>query len=111
MPTVGPEQPYRLSVPDTELELLRKKLDVVRFPDELEGAGWKYGAPLADIKRLTNHWRNGFDWRKTEAKINQLPMFTRDVKIEGFGTLNIHYVHVRSEVENAIPLLFSHGCK
>ncbi|KAL1950156.1 hypothetical protein VTO73DRAFT_5279 [Trametes versicolor] len=103
------EQPFTLSVPDADLNFLRKKLELVRLPDELDGAGWDYGVPLADIKRLVAHWKDGFDWRKAEAEINKLPMFTRDIEVEGFGTLNIHYVHQKSEVKNAIPLLFVHG--
>ncbi|KAI0754245.1 alpha/beta-hydrolase [Daedaleopsis nitida] len=102
-------QRYRLSVPDSELEFLKKKLEVFHLPDEIDGAGWDYGAPLADIKRLVAHWQDGFDWRKAEAKINKLPMYTRDIVVEGFGTLNVHFVHQKSDVPNAIPLLFSHG--
>ncbi|KAI8971134.1 alpha/beta-hydrolase [Trametes punicea] len=107
--TANAEVPFTLSVSDAAIELLQKKLDLVRFPDELENAGWDYGSPLTDIKRLVDHWRHNFDWRKSEAEINKLPMFTRDIEIEGFGTLNIHYLHQRSEAENAIPLLFVHG--
>ncbi|KAI0633455.1 alpha/beta-hydrolase [Trametes polyzona] len=104
------EKPFKVAVPEEELELLRKRLDLARFPDELDEAGWEYGAPLADVKRLAGYWRNGFDWRKAEAAINALPQFTRDVEVEGFGSLNVHYVHKKSEVtENAIPLLFIHG--
>ena len=105
------EQPFTVAVPDDALALLRAKLDTARFPDELDGAGWDYGAPLADVKRLAARWKEGFDWRKTEADINALPMFTRDIDVEGFGILNIHYVHKKSEVANAIPLLFVHGCE
>ncbi|KAL1950148.1 hypothetical protein VTO73DRAFT_5271 [Trametes versicolor] len=103
------EQPFTLNVPDADIELLRRKLELVRLPDELEGANWDYGVPLADIKRLVAHWQTAFDWRKSEAEINKLPMFTRDIDVDGFGTLNIHYVHQKSEVKNAIPLLFVHG--
>ncbi|KAI0364087.1 alpha/beta-hydrolase [Pilatotrama ljubarskyi] len=103
------EQPFTLAVPDADLTLLRNKLDLVRFPDELDGAAWDYGAPLSDIKRLVARWKDGFDWRKAEAEINKLPMFTRDIEVDGFGTLNIHYVHQKSQVKNAIPLLFVHG--
>ena len=104
------EQPFKLHVSDAELELLHKKLDLVRFPDELEDARWDYGSPLADVQRLVARWKNGYDWRKSEAKINALPQFTRDIKVDGFSTLNVHYIHQRSTVENAIPLLFVHGC-
>ena len=105
------EKPFTLVVPGADLELLRKKLDLVRVPDELDGAGWDYGSPLADVKRLIMHWKSGFDWRKAEAEINRLPMFTRDIEVDGFGTLNVHYVHQVSEVKGAIPLLFVHGCE
>ncbi|KAH9942182.1 alpha/beta-hydrolase [Epithele typhae] len=107
--TYAAETPFTIAVPEADIELLHKKLDLARFPDELEGAEWAYGAPLADIKRLAAHWRNGFDWRKAEAAINTIPMFTRDIEVEGFGTLNLHYIHRKSDVKNAIPLLFVHG--
>jgi len=101
---------FTISVPDTDLDLLRRKLDLVTFPDELEDAQWKYGAPLADIKRLVERWRNGYDWRKHEKDLNdELPMYTTDIDVDGFETLNIHYVHKKSTVANAIPLLFCHG--
>ena len=105
------EKPFKLAVPDADLELLQKKLELVRFPDELDGAAWDYGVPLEDVKRLTEYWKTKFDWRKAEAEINTLPMFTRDIEVEGFGTLNVHYVHQKSEVKGAIPLLFVHGCE
>ncbi|KAI0079171.1 alpha/beta-hydrolase [Panus rudis PR-1116 ss-1] len=104
------EKPFTLQVPDSEINHLKKKLDLTRFPDELEGVGWEYGVPLVDVKRLVGRWKDGFDWRAREAHINTFPQFTRDIEIEGHGTLNIHYVHKRSELgENAIPLLFVHG--
>lgn len=105
------EIPFTLNVPDADLDILRKKLELARFPDELDGAQWDYGTPLADVKRFVDHWKNAFDWRAKEAEINKLPMFTRDIDIDGFGTLNIHYIHQKSQVSNAIPLLFVHGCQ
>ncbi|CAL1713467.1 unnamed protein product [Somion occarium] len=103
------EAPFTLSVPDADLELLRTKLKSTRLPDELVNAKWAYGAPLGDIKQLLERWKDGFDWRAAEAKINDIPQFTRDIEVEGFGTLNIHYIHQKSQVKNAIPLFFSHG--
>ncbi|KAF9568764.1 alpha/beta-hydrolase, partial [Agrocybe pediades] len=77
---------------------------------ELEDAGWDYGVPLADVKRLVTRWKEGYDWRKHEKQINaELPQFTRDIEVDGFGKLNIHYVHKKSDGEDAIPLLFVHG--
>ncbi|KAI1795656.1 epoxide hydrolase [Ganoderma leucocontextum] len=103
------ETPFKLATSDTDIEHLRQTLELARFPDELDGAGWDYGTPLADVKRLAAHWKSGFDWRKTEAQINKLPMFTRDIEVDGFGTLNVHYIHQVSDVKGAIPLLFVHG--
>ncbi|KAJ3572435.1 hypothetical protein NP233_g3087 [Leucocoprinus birnbaumii] len=102
--------PFTIAVPDEELELLKQKLDLTRFPDELENAGRDYGAPLKDIQRLVAYWKDGYDWRKHEAELNnELPQFTSDIEVEGFGSLNIHYVHKESEVPSAVPLLFVHG--
>ena len=102
--------PYKIAVPQAKLDRLKQKLALADFPDELEEAGWDYGVPLADIKRLTAYWHNGYDWRKAEAELNEaLPQFTVDIQVEGFETLKIHFVHQKSEVKGAIPLLFAHG--
>ena len=112
MTSASSERAFSISVPDSSIELLKKKLALTTFPDELPDSGWKYGAPLGDIKRLVNRWQDGFDWRKQEAEINaEMPQFTRDINVEGHGTLNIHFVHKKSSVANAIPLLFVHGCE
>ncbi|KAF8900220.1 alpha/beta-hydrolase [Mucidula mucida] len=104
------EKVFQISVPDDKIDLLRRKLELCVFPDELEDAGSDYGAPLADIRRLVDYWKTGFDWRAQEAAINaELPQFTRDLNVDGFGTLNIHYVHQKSKAVDAIPLLFVHG--
>ncbi|KAK7023640.1 hypothetical protein VNI00_016602 [Paramarasmius palmivorus] len=101
---------FKIAVSNDALDLLKKKLELVRLPDEIDGAGWDYGAPLADIRRLIARWKDGYDWRNQEKILNEeLPQFTRDIEVEGFGTLNIHYVYKKSEVPNAIPLLFVHG--
>ncbi|KAF9266802.1 alpha/beta-hydrolase [Marasmius fiardii PR-910] len=101
---------FEISVPDVSITNLRQKLELARFPDELEHAGWDYGVPLSDIRRLVARWKDGYDWRKHESALNdELPQFTRDIDIEGFGSLNVHYVHKESEVKTAIPLLFIHG--
>lgn len=109
--SAGPEEPFKIHVSDADLNFLKQKLALTRFPDELEDAEWEYGVPLADIKRLVARWKDGFDWRKSEERINaELPQFTRDISVEGHGSLNVHYVHKRSELEGAVPLLFIHGC-
>ncbi|KAF7299505.1 EHN domain-containing protein [Mycena indigotica] len=104
------EAPFVVAVPDTALNELRQKLALSRLPDEIDEAGWTYGVPLSDIRRLLQRWQEGFDWRAHEEQINaELPQFTRDIDVEGFGTLNIHYVHQKSQRVDAIPLLFVHG--
>lgn len=105
--------PFAVAVPDNHIAHLKQKLDLTRWPDELDGAAWDYGVPLADVKRLVQHWRDGFDWRAQEQKINDTfagQQFTTDVEVDGHGTLNIHFVQKRSPREGAIPLLFCHGC-
>ena len=105
------EKPFKVAISDADIEHLHRALELTRFPDELDGADWDYGVPLANVKRLVAYWKDGFDWKKAEAEINELPMFTRDIEVDGFGTLNVHYVHQVSEVKGAIPLLFVHGCE
>ena len=104
------ETRFQISVTDDALAALRRKLDDAHFPDELSDAGWDYGSPLSDVKRLVGKWKDSYDWRAHEREFNKFPMFTRDIEVEGFGVLNIHYVHKKSVLESAIPLLFVHGC-
>ena len=110
--TAESEVSFTIAIPDERLSILQQKLALTTLPDELEDARWDYGAPLADIRRLLSHWKEGYDWRKHEAQLNaELPQFRRDIQVEGHGTLNIHYIHKKSEVADAIPLLFVHGCE
>ena len=101
--------PYTIDVPDSAIDDLKQRLKLARFPDELDGAGWDLGAPLADIKRLTAYWRDEYDWRKSERKLNALPNFTTSIHVDGFDPLSIHYLHSKSPVATAIPLLYVHG--
>ncbi|KAJ4482519.1 Alpha/Beta hydrolase protein [Lentinula aciculospora] len=110
MSAMSAELPFKISVPESKLDVLRQKLTLAEFPDELENANWNYGAPLADIKRIVARWKDGYDWKAEEARLNkELPQFTKDIDVDGFGTLNIHYVHQKSLIVDAIPLLFVHG--
>ncbi|VDB86820.1 unnamed protein product [Peniophora sp. CBMAI 1063] len=106
---VASETPFTLAVSDDALALLHKKLAMTRLPDELDDAGWDYGVPLAHVRRMVERWQIGFDWRAAEREINELPMFTRPIEVDGFGALGLHYVHQRSTRPDAIPLLFVHG--
>jgi Epoxide hydrolase N terminus len=101
--------PYIISVPDSQIEDLKQRLALAKFPDELEAAEWELGAPLADIKRLTTYWKDHFDWRKTEQNLNRFPQYVTDIQCDGFEGLKIHFLHKKSKVDGAIPLLFVHG--
>jgi hypothetical protein len=103
-------KPYQISVPQSKIDSLKQKLSLAEFPDELEGAGWSRGSPLADIKRLAKVWET-WDWRAAEEKLNKFPQFTTEVEVGGFEKLEIHFVHQKSEDPKSIPLLFVHGCK
>lgn len=103
-------QPFTIDVPQARVDRLKQKLSLAEFPDELEESGWDYGSPLADIKRLTKAWEK-WDWRQAEKKLNQYPQFHTDIEVDGFGTLDIHFIHQISQAKSAIPLLFVHGCE
>lgn len=102
---------FKINIPDTELDVLRKKLELVRLPEEPRGYTAEQGVPLTEMEDLTEYWRTTYlpNWREHEAKLNELPMFTTNVTTQDFGDLNIHFVHQRSTVPGAIPLLFVHG--
>lgn len=101
--------PYEIHVPDAELDKLKQKLSLATFPDELVDTAGELGASLSEVKELAEYWRDGFDWRAQEAKLNQLPNFHRSIPVTGFGELDIHYLHQKSSSPSAIPLLFVHG--
>jgi len=104
-------QPYKISIPQEKIDNLKTKLALAEFPDELSESEWDLGVPLADIKRLTKAWSQ-WDWRQAEERLNrELPQFHTSIAVDGFDELDIHFVWQKSEVKNAIPLLFCHGCK
>ncbi|KAF2767946.1 alpha/beta-hydrolase [Teratosphaeria nubilosa] len=100
---------YQISVSEDKIQSLKQKLEIATFPDELDTAAWDYGAPLGEVKRLAQVWRDSYDWRQEEAKLNALPNFHRPITVDGFGALDIHYLHQPSDSPDAIPLLFCHG--
>ncbi|KAJ5342552.1 Alpha/beta hydrolase fold-1 [Penicillium brevicompactum] len=102
--------PYKIAVSDEKLQRLRQKLEHTTFPDELDDSGWDMGVPLGEIKRLVSIWRDQFDWRAQESKLNEtLQQLNVRVAVDGFGDLDIHALHHKSGNPNAIPLLFIHG--
>jgi len=103
---------FTIHVPDEAIQTLKSKLAAAKFPDELESEDpWVYGAPLKDVKRLAQIWKDEFDWRKVETELNGLPNYQTTITPDGFDPLEIHYVYQPSPLKNAIPLLFCHGCK
>jgi pimeloyl-ACP methyl ester carboxylesterase len=97
-------RPFRVEVSDEALDDLRSRLAGTRWPGEVPGAGWSRGVPLGYLQELAGYWRDGFDWRKQEAELNQVPQFT--TMIDG---QTIHFLHVRSPEPGALPLLVTHG--
>ncbi|HEV3013238.1 MAG TPA: epoxide hydrolase [Actinomycetota bacterium] len=97
-------RPFRVEVSDEALDDLRNRLAGTRWPSEVPGPGWSRGVPLGYLKELAGYWRDGFDWRKQEAELNQAPQFT--TMIDG---QTIHFLHVRSPEPGALPLIVSHG--
>ncbi|KAK7427292.1 hypothetical protein QQZ08_006229 [Neonectria magnoliae] len=103
-------QPFKINVPDSAISSLKEKLSTATFPSEVGFSDdWDYGAPRSDVKRLAQYWKDGFDWRAQEAKLNELPQFTTKVAVEGFGDLQVHFLHQKSTKPDSIPLLFCHG--
>ncbi len=96
--------PFEIKIDDSVLEDLQTRLSMARFPDQLEGAGWDYGMELGYLKELVAYWRDDFDWRAQEAKLNAFDQFTTE--IDG---LNIHFIHQRSKEADAMPLIITHG--
>jgi len=95
---------FRIAVPEAELDDLRERLRRSRWPERETVDDWSQGVPLAYLEELCDHWTSAYDWRATEARLNALPQFRTE--IDGLG---IHFVHVRSQHPNAIPLVMSHG--
>jgi pimeloyl-ACP methyl ester carboxylesterase len=97
-------QPFRLHVPQAEVDDLRYRLHRTRWPRELPGEGWKRGVPLGYLIELAEYWRTTYDWRHQEAGLNRFPQYT--TIIDG---ARVHFLHVRSQAADAIPLLLIHG--
>jgi pimeloyl-ACP methyl ester carboxylesterase len=97
-------QKFAISVPDAALADLKGRLGGIRWPDELDNAGWQFGANLSYMRSLVDYWRDGFDWRRQEAALNQLPQYR--IAIDGF---HIHFVHVRGKGPAPLPIVITHG--
>ncbi len=96
--------PYVVEVAQASLDDLRERLARTRWPDEVDGAGWDYGASLAYMRELIDYWRTGFDWRAAERGMNTVPHFR--ARVDGVG---IHVIHQRGRGPAPMPLLITHG--
>ncbi|MBB5866849.1 pimeloyl-ACP methyl ester carboxylesterase [Allocatelliglobosispora scoriae] len=96
--------PFRLDVPEAELERLRERLRTTRWPEAETVADWSQGVPLAFVRELCAYWADGYDWRATEARLNAVPQF--HTRVDG---LDIHFLHARSPHDAALPLVLTHG--
>jgi pimeloyl-ACP methyl ester carboxylesterase len=96
--------PFKIHVPDAVLADLKQRLARARFADEIPGVEWDYGTNLAYLKELVTYWRDRYDWRVQERRLNQFDQFKTN--IDG---LDIHFIHQRSRVPNARPLLLLNG--
>src|SRR4051794_32971229 len=97
-------RPFRIDVPEEDLDDLRRRIVATQWPEKETVADESQGVPLATMQELARYWATDYDWRKVEAKLNALPQFMTE--IDG---LDIHFIHVRSEHENALPLIVNHG--
>jgi epoxide hydrolase len=97
-------RPFRIDIPQADLDDLHARLERTRWPDELPAVGWAYGIPLGYLQELAGYWRHEYDWRGAEAALNQWPQFT--TTIDG---ANIHFAHLRSPEPGATPLIITHG--
>jgi pimeloyl-ACP methyl ester carboxylesterase len=96
--------PFHIDIPQADLADLRERLAQTRLPDKETVTDNSQGVPLKTVQQLLSCWQNDYDWRKVEARLNALPNFITE--IDG---LDIHFIHVRSKHENALPLIVTHG--
>lgn len=97
-------RPFRIDVAQADLDDLADRLARTRFPAALPGDDWDTGVPVAYLRELVTYWGESYDWRAQEAELNALPQFTTTIDGQ-----QIHFVHVRSEVPGALPLVLTHG--
>ena len=95
---------FEIDVDDSVLEDLRGRLERTRFPDQIEGTGWEYGIPVDYLRELVAYWRDEYDWRSQEARLNDFSHFRTRIDDQ-----SIHFIHARSAHAGALPLLLVHG--
>lgn len=96
--------PFRIAVPDADVDDLKARLRRARFPDQIPGTGWELGTDIAYLRELCAHWAERYDWRAHEARINRWPQFTTEIDGQ-----HIHFLHVRAPSDDALALIITHG--
>src|SRR5579862_7414958 len=104
MPSETEIRPFRVEIPDEKLADLRRRIAAARWPSKELVDDRSQGVQLATLQALAAYWATDYDWRRCEAQLNALPQFITE--IDG---LDIHFIHVRSKHENALPLIVTHG--
>ncbi|MGJ5818733.1 epoxide hydrolase family protein [Paludibaculum fermentans] len=97
-------RPFQVKVPEADLIDLRRRIVATRLPEKETVGDFTQGVPLATVEKLARYWATDYDWRKIEARLNAVPNFITE--IDG---LDIHFIHVRSKHQNALPVIISHG--
>ena len=97
-------RPFQVNVPEADLSDLRRRIVATRLPEKETVGDFTQGVPLATVQKLARYWATDYDWRKVEARLNAVPNFITE--IDG---LDIHFLHVRSKHENALPVIITHG--
>ncbi len=101
--------PFRIAVPEADLDALRAAIARTRWPDQVADAGWDYGTPLGYLQELLGYWADGFRWREREQMLNSLPQFRTTVDAPGFDDFGLHFVHQPGVGPAPLPLVLSHG--
>ncbi|MEJ3745691.1 epoxide hydrolase [Actinomycetes bacterium KLBMP 9797] len=96
--------PFRIDIPQADLDDLRDRLARTRWTRQLPGDGWRRGVPVDYLRDLAEYWRTGFDWRAQEARLNEFPQFRTEIDGQ-----ELHFLHVRSPEPDALPLILTHG--
>jgi pimeloyl-ACP methyl ester carboxylesterase len=96
--------PFRIEIPESDLDDLRDRLARTRWPDQLAGVGWSHGIPLDYLRQLAEYWRTTYDWRARENELNAHPQFKTTIDGQ-----TVHFLHVRSPEPDALPLVLTHG--
>ncbi|PZU17535.1 MAG: epoxide hydrolase [Shinella sp.] len=100
----GDIQPFRVAIPQDQLDDLARRLDATRWPDSEPVGDWSQGVPLTQMRELADYWRTSYDWRRCETLLNSFPQFTTE--IDG---VEIYFLHIRSPNPDALPMIMSHG--